>query len=308
MEQKEFNGSEVDFPYQLNSEIWGEIQHMEMECPGVYYLGTRPNDRSHIGREMYAVVPDEADGVISEETLQYGKKDGKVCLFEYDVPGSGYELVRYEISRHFVKSGISLEDRHSSLYCTAIYAAENYPEYFGGLLPPRHTPYGLTVRTKKVAEGVYFLETDKCQWVLAVAYPIWNCDLSEDVQRLGKTSKADILSGTEEAQYLFFEEKCCAPAIYELKQVEDYRGLDKCIRSSLALETHLYLHHLDYAISHNIMELTGHGMGDFLTDILAALGAELPENEETEEQQAKRIARCIHFTPEEVGQRLLMLP
>lgn len=308
MERNHFEGSELHFPYPLDEDVWGEIRYVEQECPGVYYLGTSSSEAFRCGREMYAVVPAEAGSIISEEVLQYGAESGGIYLFEYEVEGSGFELVRYEIGRYCVKNGISLEDRHTSLYTEAIYAAEKYPKYFGGLLPPRHTPYGLTVRTKQVAEGTYFLETDRCQWILAVAFPVWSCDLSEEVQKLGKNSEADLLSGVEEARYLFFDEEHCAPAIYELRQIADYQGLDCYISSRAVLETQLYLHYLDYVVWHNAMESTGHGMSDMLSNILALFGVEPPEREETEEQKTRRLENCIHLTLDATGQRLLTLP
>lgn len=308
MEQCFSNGTEIRFPYHLDEVEWGEIRHVEVECPGVFYLGTQPVDGHLFGREMYAVTPEAIHTIVSDEALRYGVVSGGVYLFEYGVERSGYELICYEIYRYRVKKGIPVEQGTDSLYCAAVYAAEQYPEYFGGLLPPRHTPFGLTVRIKKVAEGLYFLETDRCQWVLAAAYPVWQCDLSPAVQKLGTFCKYDEQTGVQEAKYLFFEESCCAPAIYELLDLKEYQGLSDYITSRTALETEMFSRFPNYTIQHNCMEVTGRGKCDMLANLLVSIGAELPEEYDSEEQQAKRIANCIHLTPETSSRRLLTLP
>lgn len=286
-------------------EVWGEIKSMEEVCPGVFYLTT--NRPGHIiCREMYAVMP---DSIISEEALAYGESaDGGLHIFEYEVDGSGWELVHYELLRYQAKHGIPI-DETDSLYCSAIYAADRYPAYFGGLIPPRITPWGLTLRYKKAAEGIFFLETDHCEWVLALSYPIWSVELSDVAKHLGKQCSLDKQMGEEEAEYLYFKRDACAPPIYELLDSSEYKGLFKFIRSKEVLETHLSRWFPEYVIWHNSMELSGHGISDILENLLGAFGCR-PEvsDEQAEEKQAQRISNCIRYMPELEELEHLLLP
>ncbi len=294
-----------NFPYPLDENKWGRVADAEEECPGVFYLATQTDDQLFC-REFYVVAETAVPAIISAEALQYGKCDGPLHLFEYGVEGAGWDIVHYEICRYRVKNGIPIEE--DTLYNIAIYGSEKYPEYFGGILPPRYTPYGLTVRTKKVAEGLYFLETDRCQWVLAVAYIIWDSDLSEYTKRQGIIYEGDKQHGIAECQYMFFDEKAYALPIYELLRMKEYSGLQGYIRSQRILESHLCYQYPEYATGNNILEMSGHGRVDMLFDMLRSLGYKLPDIEETEEQVARRLASCIHLTPGIEKERLLNLP
>lgn len=294
-----------NFPYALDESEWGCVARVEEECPGVFYLATKADEQLFC-RELYAVTEIAVPSIISAEALQYGKHDGQLILFEYGVEGAGWDIINYEICRYRVKNKILFEG--DSLYSLAIYASEKYPEYFGGLLPPRYTPFGLTVRTKKAAEGLYFLETDRCQWVLAVAYIIWNDDLSEYAKKQGIIYEGDKQFGVAESQYMFFDEGTYAIPIYELLRIADYGGLKSYVSSNKILESYLYLRHPEYAIGNNVLEMSGHGRTDILLDILTSLGYDPPDESETEEETARRLANCIRFTPGAERERLLNLP
>jgi len=295
-------------PFQLVQEQWGVITFIEEECPGVYYLGTSMRTPDCAGREMYAVLPTAVPDIISNEALAYGKDADGVYLFEYGVENNGWDIIQYEILRYKAKAGLEIKDTES-LYCTAIYSADVYPEYFGGLLPPRCTPWGLTVRTKKAQEGVYFLETDRCEWVLALAHPIWDIELSEAVQSMGVLCDHDRSMGEEYAQYRYFKRDKCAPAIYELLTHSGFENLRNFIKSQEVLEAHVYQQNMEYAVTYNMTQVSGHGKCDMLTDILEMLGCEgVREEFETEEKQAQRIEACIRLNPELAAEELLLLP
>lgn len=304
--------NEVDFqgwlPFQWHDETWGEIKHVEEECPGVYYLATSA-PKHIICREMYAVIPGAVPDIISEEAWGYGKEtaDG-VRVFECNVEDSGWEVVHYELLRYRTKHGIPRSDT-DPLYCSAIYAADQYPDYFGGPIPPRCTPWGLTVRCKKAAEGLFFLETNRCEWVLALSYPVWSVELSDVAQRLGERCELDRQMGEDEAEYLYFKRDACAPAIYELLGNSEYGGLLGFIHSKEALETHLNRRFPEYVVWHNSVELSGCGLSDILENLLGAFGCRPEESEEkTQEKQALRVANCIHYTPELEDMDYLLLP
>lgn len=289
----------------LDCKKWGDIVRANEEGPGIFYLATK--DESHlVCREFYAVFPEASPQIISKDALTYGTACGDILLFEYGKRG-GWELIEFELERYRMKRGIA--DKPHSIYCTALYAAEKYPEYFGGVTPPRVTPEGLVLRAKKVYDGIFFLETERCQWMLAVSYPIWNCDLTEYTQRLGQNCKQDQDTGAEEAEFLYFSEDACAPALYELLACKEY-GIDEYITSRQALETALNLQFPAYVIQHNALEMTGHGQGDIIFNVLKALGCEAPvlSEEEEKKDRERRTANCIRLFPGFEDERLLNLP
>lgn len=295
-------------PFHLVREQWGVINRIEEECPGVYYLGTTMGTQDYVGREMYAVLPSAVPDIISTEALSYGKEAEGVYLFEYEVENSGWDIIKYEILRYKTKAGIGLQNIES-LYSSAIYSADVYPEYFGGLLPPRSTPWGLSVRTKKVQEGIFFLETDRCEWVLALAHQIWDIELSDAVKKMGTLCEQDKSMGEEYAKYLYFRRDNCAPAVYELLTCSRFESLRSFIKSQEVLEAHVYQQNMEYAVTYNMTQVTGHGKCDMLTDILEMLGCEgVREEFETEELQTRRVEACVRFNPELAKEELLLLP
>ncbi len=167
--------------FSLPDDDSNDIQTSIEECPGVFYLNIcRPD--SIVNRELYAVLPSAVPEIISEEAVTYGNKIGDTYFFEYDAGHSGWHLIQFEILRYKTKRGL-LSEEEQSLYSTAIFAAEQYPEYFGETIPPRSTPWGLVIRYKKAVDGVYFLETDHCEWVLALSFTVWSVGISENAQQ-----------------------------------------------------------------------------------------------------------------------------
>ena len=292
-------------PFQL-SEDMGAVRNVELRCPGVYYVVTSAGPY-HVAREHYVVLQDAVPSIISPEVIAYGRPaGGGTYEFEHEVMGSGWELVEFEIIRYKTKRGIAPKN-DESLYATAIYEADRYPEYFGGHIPPRMTPWGLTIRWKKASEGIFFLETDRCEWVLALAQPFWSIDLSDVVQGYGEECEADLQLGAEEAVYRYFRGKGMAPAIFELLDYEDHRGLLGYIHSKEALETYLYDHCLEYVLQCNAAEMSGKGRADMLENLLAVFGC-FPPEENSEQAQKRREASCIHYYPELANVELLRLP
>jgi len=250
METKKEIGSWDQLPFKLDEEHWGKLKAVVEECPGVYYVQTGASVECFLGRELYVVTKAAIPCVISPEVAACGIEVGDVRVFEFEGPDDTYDLVDYEIMRYRVKKGLPTE-KENSLYGVAVFGAERFPWYFGGMIPPRSTPFGLTVRVKKAGEGLFFLETDQCRWVLAVAFPIWSVDLTDHVKELGMIGDDDLSRRVEEARYLFFPGERCAPAIYDLLEYPEYEGLLHFIKSRQVLEAHLWKNFPEYAVEYN---------------------------------------------------------
>ncbi len=228
-----------ELPFYLDEKEWGKLRSSWEEAPGVFYVSTELSEDIGMGRELYVVTRAGTPCVISPEVAERGTEVGDVRVFEYQGADSLYNLVRYELTRYQTVHGLPRVSSNESLYCMAAYYGEYFPWYFGGVIPPRDTPRGLTVRTKKVGEGLFFLETEQCQWLLAVSYPIWDSELSQFVQELGETWDDGLATRAVETQYLFFTCDCCVPAIYELTAYGERAELLAYVGGREALEKQL---------------------------------------------------------------------
>ena len=261
---------------------------------------------SYANREFYVVQPEEAEGIISDEVLSYGERSGDVRVFvPDDVELTGWGLVKYEISRYRVRRKIELEDGET-IYSLAICAAERYPAYFGGILPPRNTPWGAMVRAKKAAEGVYFVESVQCEWIFAVAFPIWADGLSEYIHQLGETLPAAQEIEEGEAVHWYFKRELCAPVIFELLNDLSYSGLFDFVYSGEALENELYHSFPEYVLAYNSSVLYGDGADNLVASMLAGIEYALYEDMLTATES--QITECVYFHPEVICSEVLKLP
>ena len=285
----------------------GVITFAEQVCPGVFNINIRDDD-TFAPRSFYVVTAEAVPRIISLEAARYGELCDDRLFFEEGVSRSGWELVDYEVSRYKLRQGIPLED--DNIYSLSQIYGERYPEYFGGLVKPNHVPFGGRVlRTKKAAEGLYFVETEKFEWLLAVHHVIWqDDDLSGYAKSLG------IIDGQEsDAPYMFFTLKNSTPAVYELLALHRYRkGLLKYIQSEDALAAALYRHHADYVVSNNLLELSGQGMTDMigslrkLADVMYGMDIDDAEYESPAEQ---REMNCISMPSGQPSRgKLFLLP
>lgn len=264
----------------------GVISFVRKVYPGFFYIGVRDDD-TQLLRTFYLVAADAAPAVLSEEAMGYGTLFNDRLFFEEGIPGGGWELVDFEISRYKLRQGAPPES--DDIYSLSRIYCELYPEYFGGLETPKHTPFGRVIRLKKAAEGLYFAETEKLCWILAVHYVIWQSDdLSDYTKMLGLVDAWD--AG---APYMFFTLENSAPAIYELLELEQYRGLLGYIRSKETLAAELYRNHPCYVINHNLLEISGFGISGMTANRIQKLGIIGEGGEDDEEVLARRTANCI---------------
>lgn len=204
-------------PFDLTAEL-GEVVDAEQKSPGVYYLALTDGERHP---EVYVVTKDAT--AISEKARGYGQKfPGHPDLRIYDLhqPGSGRYVIDFEILRYRMKHHLPEIETEDSLQTAAIYGAEEHPDYFGNFPVPFFTPRGCTVRHRTIMNGVYWLETDRCEEMLAVCYPIWQADISIPEQNLGEQLEFDRMRGIDNTLgYLFFPKQGSPIPLYELSQL-----------------------------------------------------------------------------------------
>ena len=233
----------------LENEL-GEILITGEKAPGIYYL-TVQQDGASFAEEYYAVAD---TSIISRQAKEYGKRISDWWLFSMQDDASGWRIIDYELGKYRVKNHLPQEQ---TLHDIALDAAEYHPEYFGAYPVPLHTPRGYTTRHWTLANGIYWLETDQCEEVLAVCYPLWTAELSAAVERLGEQTEHDKAQGIHKTLgYIFFPAQISCIPIYELMQtrMEVWSGtmIDKP-----ALMNAIWRDAPEYAVMMNRQEQTG---------------------------------------------------
>ena len=217
--QKSYQGeiSPNDLPFDLSAEL-GEVVAAELKSPGVYYIATRKAGDIPECPEVYVVTADAP--AISEKARTYGQEfPGHPDLRVYDTlqPKSGRYIIDFEIRRYQIKCHLPEIEDGESLYTAALYGAEEHPDYFGAFPVPSFTPRGFTVRHKTILNGAYWLETDRCEEMLAVCYPIWQGDITVPEQNQGEQLEYDQIHGIDNTLgYLFFSKQNSIIPLYEL--------------------------------------------------------------------------------------------
>ena len=219
-ESSQGNISPADLPFDLTAEL-GEIVAAELKSPGVYYIGAKKEGEIPHYPEVYVVTADAP--AISEKAWAYGQEfPGHPDLRIYDIlqPGSGRHIIDFEMFRYQKKYHLPEIENEDSLYIAAIYGAEEHPDYFGAFPVPLLTPRGYTVRHRTILNGVYWLETDRCEEMLAVCYPTWQADITTPEQDLGEQLAYDRMRGINNTLgYLFFPKQGSPIPLYELSQL-----------------------------------------------------------------------------------------
>ena len=204
-------------PFDLTAEL-GEIVSAELKSPGVYYLALKDGERHP---EVYVVMADAP--AISEKARSYGQKfpdHPDVRVYDLQQPGSGRYIIDFEMLRYRMKRHLPEIETEDCLQAAALYGADEHPDYFGNLPVPSFTPRGCTVRHRAIMNGVYWLETDRCEEMLAVCYPIWQADISIPEQNLGEQLEFDRMRGIDNTLgYLFFPKQGSPIPLYELSQL-----------------------------------------------------------------------------------------
>ena len=157
-------------PSELIDEL-GPIREKEEVCPGVYLLSAQ-YDEELLFRDYFAV---KEESVIPQAAKSYGRKLSGLWLFPMTDGSEEYKIIQYEVAKYRAQNNLPLDE---PLRATAFFAAQSFPEYFGAFPVPLHTPRGCTIRHWVMDNGIYWPETDLCEEILAVCYPVWSTEQS----------------------------------------------------------------------------------------------------------------------------------
>lgn len=235
-------------PFDLTDEL-GTVIEAEEISPGVYSILA---DQKEWGPEYYVVMKDAP--AISDKARSYGQqfagKDG-LCVYELNRPGSGRRIIEFEILRYQMKHHLPIDVNSDSVYVVALYGMEENPDYFGEYPVPSITPRGYTIRHKKIVNGVYWLETDRCEEMLSVCYPIWQADLTILEQYLGEQLECDKVRGIDTTLgNLFFPKQSSCIALFELSLVNSEIRTNGVINLT-ALFNAICISYPEYTTAHN---------------------------------------------------------
>ena len=267
-----------NIPFDMEGHI-GEVKAVEQLCPGVYYI-TALDSEIGLPREYYAVNKSEAP--LSPQAKAYGQElegDDRILMFPLDDERGGGKVIEYEVQKYLKSHDLSLPDGEDAL-STASFGMEFYPEYFGDYPVPTITPRGVTMRHKRLACGVYALETERFERMIAVCYPVWSVDLSEYTVAQAEQLEYDKERGIDNTLgYLFFPESAGCLVLFELgKWYDEIMATGMVDRA--AMMNAIYVNHPEYAVTYNRREQEG--LNDSATHFWRWLGYDVePEGKES---------------------------
>lgn len=248
--------SEINsLPYDIGCDI-GEVKATEELCPGVYYVAAR-DPETGLPHEYY--IADKGVSPLSEQTKAYGtpvESNERLLMFLLDSERGGGPVVKYEVQKYRAAHELPPLEGESALP-TAVYGMEQYPEYFGDYPAPLLTPRGAVTRHKRLARGVYALETERFERMIAVCYPVWSCDLSDYTLAKAERLEPDAREGIDSTlSYLYFPESAGCLALFEL-----WRWYEEFMASGLvdraAVMNAIWHNHPEYAVIFNKREQEG---------------------------------------------------
>lgn len=266
----------------------GTVVEANPVMPGVYDAVLEQPDTA-LALEAYIVLKNTAE--ISDVAKRYGKAVPdypEFLVYSEGEDGNARYIISYELSRYRITHQLPLPE-DEIIRTTAAIGAEMYPEFFGRYPVPFFTPWGCTTRNEIIANGLFWLETERFHRGLAVAYPKFD-DLSEEARNLahpfddGSASTNGGVPG-----YLFFSEVNSSIPLFELMALNSdkqlYRNVDKA-----ALMNAIWKFHPEYAMSYNAQEQAG--SHDVLGLLLYALGTEDVELEGSPDNMIAMSARA----------------
>ncbi len=250
----------------------GSIIMSQHITPGIYYVSAAMDDET-VPNEYY--IAERECTELSLEAKRYGQpleNHPEYLCYPAGSPDNGRMVIEYEANRYLKKQGLPLMECES-LLAIADYGREYEPEYFGDYPTPLYTPKGLTLRYITFKPGIFLIETDRLDKVLAICYPIWNSEFSDYTKSKGEQFTYDQLCGIDNTEgYLFFAEENACLALFELWPVSQQIEKSKRINAA-AMMNAIWKHHPTYAASHNIREQAG--LNDGLALLAISLGIDV---------------------------------
>ena len=248
----------------------GAVIEADLVIPGVYDAILR-SPEAEIGIEAYIVLKDAAE--ISKSAKRYGKAAPDypdLLVYSADDTGNTCYIISYELDRYRSLHQIPVPE-DELVRTTAAIGAEMYPGYFGRYPVPYFTPWGCTTRSKVIANGLYWLETEKFQRGLAVSFPKFD-DLSKSARGLAEPfDDGSAKTNGEVPGYLFFNEADSSVPLFELVVCNPLVQVD-CAVDQAALMNAIWKFHPEYAMNYNAHEQAG--LHDMLGLLLCVLGDE----------------------------------
>jgi len=254
-------------PFALPDEF-GKVLHSRTECPGVYYMliGKKNKNNTMLEYEYY-VVTDEA-AMISTAARAYGEQictSPVLLAYKLDDVSKGKYIIDYEVLRYKIQNDLPLPETETIHEVVAV-GRELNPDYFGAFPVPQLTPWGNTLRYEVITNGLYWIEIDTIQNVLAVCYTL-QTDLSSDAVDLSRLTDYDAEHGLDSTMgYMFFSEKDSCIPLFEL--LESHAEWQNCINKA-ALNNAILEYHPEYAMKNNTYEMEG--KNDHLGNLMKSL-------------------------------------
>lgn len=256
----------------------GRIKDQEEGCPGAYYVRITPEDVPVPGKGEVFVV-DAASPHISATAKSYGAPlphHPDILLYDIDSEESGAHIISYEILRYRTRNHLEITPTWGGPQDAAEYGRELYPEYFGDYAAPMQTPWGPTLRYKRLGAGVFAIETERQDRVIAVCYAIWTSSgLSEGMVKHGIQTEYDRAHDIKKTMgYLFFPEPLACLTLFELwkygMELED--AVSSGLVNTAALMNAIWKAYPGYAMAYNSQEQTG--INDIPACMFKVLGIE----------------------------------
>ena len=242
------------FPHDIEDDF-GTVTASEWQCPGVWYVANEGNGR--FAGEFY-IVESNTPCISDAAKLAgaYLENHPDLLLYRLDDPEGGRGILRYEIARYRKRHGLPLPDGET-LLTAAVFAMETNPEYFGSFPAPIQTPRGTLTRYHAIVNGVFVLETDECERLIAVCYPLWDAALTDYTKAYAEQTAYDREHGIDTTMgYLFFTEEHGCLALFEL--LSEFPEILSCKQiNAPALFNAIWQRHPDYAALFNRNEQAG---------------------------------------------------
>lgn len=250
---------ENDFPYDYIEDDLGEIKAWSQFC-GDIYLITAAGPDSLLPNEYYIFRADTQ--ILSDTAKAYGTALLTHPELRYVLlhnSNSGSTVIHYEVLRYLTRHGLPFPEGEDDFHVVAVYGMESNPEYFGTFPAPLITPHGFTLRYKIILNGIFALETEQGDRMIAIAYPIWDGDLSDYTKQYGLQLFQDMETDIHSTYgYLFFPEETACLALLELSRSYDFP--DEIVNMA-AVKNAVFQNHPEYMLQYNRNELAGRNDG-----------------------------------------------